>query len=73
MPPRLKTTGAKPLATHAAGAGLLTQRSLGADDKIVTYLNNIIPMRDDRDWMDRGAKKFQENFVNLKMFNLPSP
>ena len=73
VPPRLKTTGAKPLATHAAGAGLLTQRSLGADDKIITYLNNIIPMRDDRDWMDRGVKKAQESFVNLKLFNLPSP
>jgi hypothetical protein len=52
---------------------LMTQRSLGADDKIITYLNNIIPMRDDRDWMDRGVKKAADNFVNLKSFNLPSP
>ena len=73
VPPRVKTTGAKPLGTHAAGAALLAQRALGADDKIITYLNNIIPLRDDRDWMDRGAKKAQENFVNLKLFNLPAP
>ncbi len=73
VPPRLKTTGAKELKTHAAGAALLAQRSLGADEKILSYLNNIIQLRDDQEWMDRGTKKAQENFVNLKSFNLPSP
>jgi pimeloyl-ACP methyl ester carboxylesterase len=73
VPPRLKTTGAKELKSQAAGAGLLTQRSLGADEKILSYLSNIIQSRDDQDWMDRGTKKMQENFVNLKAFNLPAP
>jgi hypothetical protein len=73
VPPRLKTTGAKELRTHAAGAGLLAQRSLGVDEKILSYLTNIIQTRDDQDWMDRGSKKSQDYFVNLKPFSLPSP
>jgi len=73
VPPRLKTTGSKELKTHASGAGLLAQRSLGADEKILSYLSNIVQLRDDQDWMDRGTKKTQENFVNLKAWNLPSP
>jgi alpha-beta hydrolase superfamily lysophospholipase len=73
VPPRVKTTGAKELKTHASGASLLAQRSLGADEKILSYLNNIVQLRDDQDWMDRGTKKAQENFVNLRGFNLPLP
>jgi pimeloyl-ACP methyl ester carboxylesterase len=73
VPPRLKTTGPKELKTHAAGAALLAQRSLGADEKILSYLNNIMQLRDDQEWMDRSAKRATENFVNLKLFNLPSP
>jgi pimeloyl-ACP methyl ester carboxylesterase len=73
VPPRLKTTGPKEFKTNAAGAGLLAQRSLGADEKIVSYFSNILRLRDEQDWTDRGTKKAQENFVNLKLFNLPSP
>ncbi len=73
VPPRPKTTGPKELKTHAAGAGLLAQRSLSADEKILSYLSNIMQLRDDQDWMDRSAKKAPENYVNLKLFNLPSP
>jgi hypothetical protein len=72
VPPRPKSTGAKSLRTAAAGAGLLTQRSLGVDDKILSYLSNLLKSRDDQEWMDRGTKRIQENFVNLKPFGLPA-
>jgi pimeloyl-ACP methyl ester carboxylesterase len=72
VPPRPKSTGAKSFRTPAAGAGLLTQRSLGVDDKILSYLSNLLKSRDDQEWMDRGTKRIQENFVNLKPFGLPA-
>jgi dienelactone hydrolase len=71
VPPRPKSTGMKGLRSSVAGFGLLQQHSLGAEDKIISYLANIIKSRDDQDWMDRGAKRTQENFVNLKPFGLP--
>jgi hypothetical protein len=72
VPPRPKSTGSKGLRTQAAGAGLLTQRSLSADEKIVSYLNNVLKSRDDQAWMDRGTKRIQESFINLKPFGLPA-
>jgi pimeloyl-ACP methyl ester carboxylesterase len=72
VPPRPKSTGYKGLKTAAAGAGLLGQRSLGADDKILNYLNNVLESRDEQTWTDRGTKRMQENFVNLKPFGLPA-
>jgi hypothetical protein len=72
VPPRPKSTGSKPFKTQAAGAGLLTQRSLSADEKILSYLSNVLKSRDDQEWMDRGTKRIQENFVNLKPFGLPA-
>jgi pimeloyl-ACP methyl ester carboxylesterase len=72
VPPRPKFTGSKGLKTSAAGAGLLTQRALGVDEKVLNYLTNVLKSRDDQDWMDRGSKRIQENFVNLKAFGLPA-
>jgi alpha/beta hydrolase fold len=72
VPPRPKFTGSKPFKTQAAGAGLLTQRSLSADEKILSYLTNVLKSRDDQEWTDRGIKRIQENFVNLKPFGLPA-
>ncbi len=72
VPPRPKSTGLKGFKTPAAGAGLLGQRSLAADDKILNYLSNVLESRDDQTWIDRGTKRSQENFVNLKPFGLPA-
>jgi hypothetical protein len=72
VPPRPRFTGSKSFKTQAAGAGLLAQRSLSADEKILSYLTNVLKSRDDQDWTDRGIKRIQENFVNLKAFGLPA-
>ena len=72
VPPRPKSTGYKGFKTASAGAGLLGQRSLAADDKILNYLSNVLESRDEQAWTDRGTKRLQENFVNLRPFGLPA-
>src|SRR5438132_3910837 len=42
VPPRPKFTGSKAFRTQAGGAGLLTQRSLSVDEKILNYLSNVL-------------------------------
>jgi pimeloyl-ACP methyl ester carboxylesterase len=72
VPPRPKSTGSKGFKTSVAGAGLFNQRSLGVEDKILTYLSNLLKARDNQEWMDRGTKRIQEDFVNLRPFGLPA-